>query len=53
MKPFIKFALGNLSENPASIFVVGISGTLGLTAQKELSTLADPKRVISELTTWF
>jgi len=33
--------------------VIGISGSIGLQAQRELSTLTDPSRVIKEINPWF
>ena len=53
MKPFIKYAFGNPSMGNARILVVGISGAVGLQAQRELSTLTDPSRIINELEPWF
>ena len=53
LKPFIKYAFGNPSMGNARILVIGISGAVGLQAQRELSTLTNPSRVIDELEPWF
>ncbi len=53
LKPFIQFALGNPSRGKSNLFCVGISGSMNLAAQKELSTLAEPPRVITELQEWY
>ena len=53
LKPFVKCAFGNPSSGNARMFVVGISGSVGLQAQRELSSLADPVRAITELEPWF
>ena len=53
LKPFIKYALGNPSMGDARMLVIGISGAVGLQAQRELSALTNPSRVINELEPWF
>ena len=53
LKPFVKCAFGNPSGGNARMFVVGISGSVTLQAQRELSSLADPVRAINELEPWF
>jgi hypothetical protein len=53
LKPFIKYALGNPSNGNARMLVIGISGAVGLQAQRELSALTNPSRVINELEPWF
>jgi len=35
------------------MLVVGISSAISLAAQKELSTLVDPNRVINDLEPWY
>ena len=53
LKPFVKFAFGNRSNKSARMLVVGISSAISLAAQKELSTLVDPNRVINDLEPWY
>ena len=52
-KPFVKCAFSNPSNGEARMLVIGISGSIGLQAQRELSTLTDPARVIKEINPWF
>ena len=53
LKPFVKCAFSNPSNEEARMLVIGISGAIGLQAQRELSTLTDPARVIKEINPWF
>ena len=53
LKPFIKCSFSTSSKQEARMLVIGISGSIGLQAQRELSTLTDPSRVIKEINPWF
>jgi len=53
LKPFIKFAFGNSSDGLARMLVVGTSSTINYSAQKELSTILEPHRVINQMDSWY
>ena len=54
LKPFVRFALENESgEQEGKVLVVGASSSVNTQAQKELSSLGSPERVINELDLWY
>jgi len=53
LKPFIEFSFANKSSESSSLFVVGIPTSVGTQAQKELSSLMEPNRVINDLERWY
>ncbi len=53
LKPFVKFAFGNSSNGLARVLVVGTSSTVNYSAQKELSTILEPHRVINQMDSWY
>ena len=53
LQPFIKHWYKNPDAGDAHLVTVGISGAVGLTAQRELSAFPDSKRIARETQRWF
>src|SRR3989344_5336767 len=53
IQPLIKHMFSNTSEKNAKLLVIGVSGAINLTVQKELSYFPDIRRVAHETKQWF
>ena len=53
MQPFIRHSFNNLNGEEARIILLGVSGSINLSAQRELSYFSDPGRVSYETRKWF
>ena len=53
MQPFIRHAFSNHDSGNGNLVVIGVSGAMNLSAQKELSYFSDLKRVARETRQWF
>jgi len=52
MQPFIRHSF-NSSNKEARLIVLGVSGSINLSAQRELSYFSDSERVAHETRKWF
>ncbi len=53
MQPFIRHSFNSLNGEEASIIALGVSGSVNLSAQRELSYFSDSGRVAHETRKWF
>ena len=53
IQPLIKHAFSNYSGRDAGLLVIGVSGSINLLVQKELSYFSDIKRIANETKQWF
>ena len=53
MQPFIRHSFNSPNGEEASIIALGVSGSINLSAQRELSYFSDSGRVAHETRKWF
>ena len=53
MQPFIRHVFSNLYEEDAQLVVIGVSGAINLSTQRELSYFSEGRRVAYESKKWF
>ena len=53
IQPFIRYSFCSPTGKDAKLLVLGVSGSINLSAQRELSYFSNPKRVAHETRKWF